>query len=131
MTSVAVGVDPLQHLLQWQLSRMNDRYACLPPPVSDLMPKTIRGRHVNASVRVGFAHQLSELTTQLSETIGLAEARAKDEGRLRSELKRLQITAARWVVMVSYFVVAIVWCPRPDKFPTTTPLVGPYVHWLN
>lgn len=40
--------------------------------------------------------QLSELTTQLSETIGLAEARAKDEGRLRSELKRLQITAARW-----------------------------------
>ncbi|CAM9212001.1 unnamed protein product, partial [Laminaria digitata] len=39
--------------------------------------------------------KLSELTTQLSETIGLAEARAKDEGRLRSELKRLQITAAR------------------------------------
>lgn len=45
---------------------------------------------------LGFTHQLSELTTQLSETIGLAEARAKDEGRLRSELKRLQITAARW-----------------------------------
>lgn len=40
-------------------------------------------------------HQLSELTTQLSETIGQAEARARDEGRLRSELKRLQITAQR------------------------------------
>eukprot|EP00752_Nemacystus_decipiens_P012773 g11312.t1 len=39
--------------------------------------------------------KLSELTTQLSETIGQAEARARDEGRLRSELKRLQITAQR------------------------------------
>lgn len=72
----------------------------------------------------GFAHQLSELTTQLSETIGLAEAKAKDEGRLRSELKRLQITAARWVMMVVYFVVAIVWCPRQITFPQQ-------VHWLD
>ncbi|CAM9205409.1 unnamed protein product [Hapterophycus canaliculatus] len=39
--------------------------------------------------------KLSELTTQLSETIGQAETRARDEGRLRSELKRLQITAQR------------------------------------
>lgn len=41
--------------------------------------------------------QLSELTTQLSETIGQAETRARDEGRLRSELRRLQITAARYL----------------------------------
>ena len=76
---------------------MNDRRAPPPPPLPVLMPKR-HVRNVDASVRPGFTHQLSELTTQLSETIGLAEARAKDEGRLRSELKRLQITAARWVV---------------------------------
>lgn len=45
-----------------------------------------------------FFVQLSELTTQLSETIGQAETRARDEGRLRSEVKRLQITAARCVM---------------------------------
>ncbi|CAM9333373.1 unnamed protein product, partial [Ectocarpus sp. 4 AP-2014] len=39
--------------------------------------------------------KLSELTIQLSETIGQAETRARDEGRLRSELKRLQITTQR------------------------------------
>lgn len=70
--------------------------------------------------------QLSELTMQLSETIGQAETRARDEGRMRSELKRLQITAQRfafyrfvvlalgWVllraVIFVLFLGTVVWC---------------------
>eukprot|EP00904_Undaria_pinnatifida_P010558 jgi/Undpi1/6632/HiC_scaffold_20.g09111.m1 len=61
--------------------------------------KRVQEENARLEKQLGDARRkLSELTTQLSETIGLAEARAKDEGRLRSELKRLQITAARWVV---------------------------------
>ncbi|CAN0126190.1 unnamed protein product [Ectocarpus sp. 6 AP-2014] len=57
-----------------------------------------RGLEENARLEkqlVDARRKLSELTIQLSETIGQAETRARDEGRLRSELKRLQITAQR------------------------------------
>lgn len=60
--------------------------------------------------------QLSELTNQLSETIGQAETRARDEGRLRSELKRLQITAQRFVFVFCVWLLffnGFVCCAAP------------------
>ncbi|CAM9783522.1 unnamed protein product [Scytosiphon promiscuus] len=77
---------------------LQGRLAQLAAERNDVAEAAKRGAESNARLEKQLAdarRKLSELTTQLSETIGQAETRARDEGRLRSELKRLQITAQR------------------------------------